>query len=141
MQNRSKLELDYTPSRWPFLLSQALNGSMLLLAWFFKLPILWLLALFILSALFAYITWQKLSHSEVKQLSHNSDLWYLTLTNNPQRQQADLWQVKHISSKTFLLVFRITQQNQRKQTLYFANDNASESELRAINRLLYAGQF
>lgn len=141
MQTRSKLELDYTPSKWLLLLSQGLNVSVLLLAWLFKLAGLWLLVLSAFSACFAYWTWRKLSNSQVEQLSCVNELWYIKLAGIPQRQQADLWQVKHIASQVFLLKFKINQQNRRAETLYFAADNASESQLRTINRLLYSGQY
>lgn len=141
MQSRSKLELDYRPSKWPFLLSQALNVSVVCLAWLVNFPNWGLLSLVAFLLVFAYWAWQTLSNSPVEQLSYVGELWYLKFAGMPQRQQAELIRVKHISSQLFLLVFKTNQPKQAKHTLYFAADNASESQLRAINRLLYSGQY
>lgn len=135
MQKRNKFEVDYTPSRWPFYVSQMLNVTAALLAIaYVGWP--WKCFLLLLAIFFALQAWRSLHQSPIEQISFVDGLWYLKVKQRAQRRPAELAQVKVVGQEMLLLVFKLSESKMRLQRVYCGKDTLGPTELRALKRII-----
>lgn len=138
MQKRDKLEISYQPSLKAFKLTAILLliSTALVLVLHFSLSVK--IGFVFLAGILAVFTYRQYRLGAVAEIAYVDGLWYLRLRGRQQtrRRLAKLQAAERLSATAWMLVFSSPEKHFAMQRVYLAEDNLSQAQFRALNRIL-----